>query len=289
MTTNPPSTTNFSSPELDDLLPDHPGNDRGAREQRTYAITCELSSCSADERAALLDELVAINMPVAESIASRYRHRGLDGEDLCQVAYLALTKAAQRFDANSGYAFLAFCVPTIRGEIRRYFRDHGWVVRPPRRLQELQQRLSRAQAQLSARGGGAPSDRELAAAVGEDLAEVREALDCAGCFTPASLDLPVGESSTTIGDLFGEAETGMEAAEARVMLAPVVRSLSERDRHILRLRFLDGLTQREIADDIGVTQMQVSRLLSRIYRDLRAGLGELASGMTCSAELGKAG
>jgi RNA polymerase sigma-B factor len=283
MTPHPPSS------ELDDNFHDDHHQPRSAREQRTDAITCRLAACTPDERPALIDELVAINMPVAESIASRYRHRGLDSDDLCQVAYLALTKAAQRFDPDSGHAFLAFCVPTIRGEIRRYFRDHGWVVRPPRRLQELQQRLSKAQAQLSARGGAAPSASELAAEVGEDLAEVREALDCAGCFTPASLDLPVGESTTTIGDLFGSAEAGMEAAEARVMLAPVVRTLSDRDRHILRLRFLDGLTQREIAEDIGVTQMQVSRLLSRIYRDLRVGLGELAAGATRTVELGRTG
>src|ERR1700709_457005 len=150
MTPNPPNS------ELDEQHPDGRGQPRGAREQRTYAITAELVSCRADERPALLEELVAINMPVAESIASRYSHRGLDSDDLRQVAYLALTKAAQRFDAASGHAFLAFCVPTVRGEIRRYFRDHGWVVRPPRRLQELQQRLSRAQAHLSARGGPGP-------------------------------------------------------------------------------------------------------------------------------------
>src|SRR3954452_736711 len=165
---------------------------RSGREQRTREITGALSACAGDQqqearRLALLEELVAINMPVAESIASRYRHRGVDLEDLRQVAYLGLTKAAQRFEATSGHAFLAFCVPTIRGEIRRYFRDHGWVVRPPRRLQELQQRVSEAQAQLSASVGGTPSDRDLAAALDEDLADVREALDCAGCFAPTSL------------------------------------------------------------------------------------------------------
>src|SRR3954447_18520632 len=139
----------FSHPETSDAVPLQPirpdnGHSRSVRERRTSEITCALSTCTdREQRQALLDELVEINMPVAESITARYRHRGVDSEDLRQVAYLALTKAARRFDASSGHPFLAFCVPTIRGEVRRHFRDHGWMVRPPRRIQELQQRLTK--------------------------------------------------------------------------------------------------------------------------------------------------
>jgi RNA polymerase sigma-B factor len=270
--------SHLSDTETDPAEPTRPHYSltRDARERRTREITCALATC-VDEarRQALRDELVEINMPVADSVTARYRNRGIDEDDLRQVAYLALTKAAQRFDATSGHAFLAFCVPTIRGELRRHFRDHGWVVRPPRRIQELQQRISSARAQLSATVGGTPSDHDLAAALGEELADVREALDCAGCFAPTSLDARVGDS--TVGDLFGDEERGLAAVEARVVLAPLVRSLSERDRQILRLRFVNGLTQREIAADIGVTQMQVSRLLKRIYRDVRVGLASNAA------------
>ena len=214
-------------------------------------------------------------MPVARSIATGYRSRGLPLEDLEQVAYLALTKAARRFDASAGHAFESFCVPTIRGEVRRYFRDHGWMVRPPRRIQELQARVFRAQSELSSKLGRPPAAREIAEHLQEEIDEVLEAMDGRGCFTPASLDRPVGDGETTLGDLLGSDQTVHRSVEARVVLAPLVKRLGERDRRILQMRFFEGLTQREIAESIGVTQMQVSRLLTRIFRDLRDQLGSL--------------
>jgi RNA polymerase sigma-B factor len=254
------------------------GNERTRRAERTRALVSRLSGSVSDlERRELTNELAAVNMPVADSVVARYRSRGIATEDLQQVAYLALTKAARRFDPDAGHDFLSFCVPTIRGEVRRYFRDRGWMVRPPRRIQELQQRLSQAQHDLSTTLGRPPLPAELAEHLDEKPADVREALDGQGCFTPASLDRPVGEEgSASLGELISGEEDDQAAAEARVALAPVVRRLSERDRHILELRFFNGLTQREIADDLGVTQMQVSRLLTRIFRDLRAELGPLA-------------
>ena len=228
-----------------------------------------------DERADLRTDLIAANMPVARSIATGYRSRGIPLEDLEQVAYLALTKAAQRFDPSAGHAFLAFCVPTIRGEVRRHFRDQGWMVRPPRRIQELQQRVFRAKAELTFKLGRPPAARELAEHLGEEIDQVLEAMDGQGCFTPASLDRPVGNGDASLGDLIGSDQTTVQSAEARVVLGPVVRRLSDRDRRILQMRFFDGLTQREIADAIGVTQMQVSRLLTRIFKDLRVQLGSL--------------
>lgn len=234
-----------------------------------------LRTCRDDERPRLIDELVATNMPVAKSIASRYRLRGIPLEDLEQVAYLALTKAAQRFDPGSGHAFLSFCVPTVRGEVRRYFRDQGWMVRPPRRIQELQQRVLRAQSELALTLGRPATPAELARDLDEEIDDVLEALDGHGCFSPASLDRPAGEDhdGASLGDLLSAEDRAQASAEARVVLAPVVRRLGARDRRILQMRFFEGLTQREIADDIGVTQMQVSRLLTRIFRDLRQGVG----------------
>jgi RNA polymerase sigma-B factor len=254
-----------------------PARDRRTRADRTRALVSRLAACTDEpERHDLTNELAAVNMPVADSVVSRYRSRGIATEDLRQVAYLALTKAARRFDPHAGHDFLSFCVPTIRGEVRRYFRDKGWMVRPPRRIQELQQRITRARSDLSASLGRPPSTEQLALHLDEQPADVREALDGHGCFTPNSLDRPVGdEGGATLGELIQTEDDDRSAAEARVALAPVVRRLNRRDRHILKLRFFEGLTQREIADDIGVTQMQVSRLLTRIFRDLREDLGSV--------------
>jgi len=256
---------------------------RDAREQHTHNLVESLAQCSDEhERSDIRADLVATNMVVAQSIAHRYRGRGIPLEDLEQVAYLALTKAAQRFDPHAGHAFLAFCVPTIRGEVRRYFRDQGWMVRPPRRLQELQQRVLRSKAELTGTFGRSPTAQEVAENLEETVEDVLEALDGHGCFTPVSLDRPTsGENGdgAALGELLGQEDSSQECAEARVVLAPAVRRLSDRDKRILRLRFFEGLTQREIADDIGVTQMQVSRLLTRIFSDIRDDLGVSDEGL----------
>ena len=226
----------------------------------------------------LRQELIATNMPMARAVATRYRSRGIPIEDLEQVAYLGLVKAARRFDPSAGHAFSSFCVPTVRGEVRRYFRDHGWMVRPPRRLQELQRRALDAQADLGARLHRSPTAGELATHLGESMEDVLEALAVGGSFSPESLDRPTGAGDTTLGDLLVVDELDLESTEARVVLGPALDRLGERDRLILKLRFVDGRTQREIADDIGVTQMQVSRLLTRIFKDLRTYIGSLDDG-----------
>jgi RNA polymerase sigma-B factor len=250
---------------------------RQNRADQTREITEALASCTDDdERHRLTNLLAAINMEVADSVVARYRGRGIATEDLQQTAYLALTKAARRFDPCSGHDFLSFCVPTIRGEIRRYFRDKGWVVRPPRRIQELQQRVWHGQEDLGTRLGRPPTVDELAEHLEESAHDVREALDGHGCFSPASLDRPVSDDGgQPLAEMLTFEDREEQAAEARVALAPVVRRLSSRDRRIIQLRFFEGLTQREIAEDLGVTQMQVSRLLTRIFRDLRSGLGQV--------------
>ena len=246
------------------------------------ALTTELLERAATEsrpavRQSLIASVVEANMGVADAIASHYRRRGISDDDLQQVAYLALTKAAQRFDAGAGHDFLSYAVPTIRGEVRRYFRDNGWMVRPPRKVQELQSRVFAAEAELAPTLGRSPSVTEVASHLGAPLRDVEEALSAEGCFVPTSLDKVVsGESSTTIGDLLGDMDTETDAVEARVVLAPVVRRLSARDRKVLQLRYFDDRTQREIAEEIGVTQTQVSRVLSRIIRELRENVEEPA-------------
>ncbi len=225
------------------------------------------------ERELLREEVVVVNMGVARAIAHRYRQRGLNLDDLVQVAYVGLVKAVNGYEPEHGRDFLSYAVPTVSGEVKRYFRDFGWTVRPPRRVQELQGQISKASNELSQHLGRSPRPSEVAAELDIDVDAVIEALAADGCFTPSSLDVPVGEDgSATLGELMHNEREDFGGAEARVMLGPVVRRLGDRDRRILELRFFEGWTQEQIAADIGVTQMQVSRLLSRILQELRSEL-----------------
>ena len=244
------------------------------RARRTDGIVADLRVVppeSSDSRS-LTATLIETNAGVARSMASRYRNRGIELDDLEQVALLGLTKAAQRFDPSAGHDFLSYAVPTIRGELRRHFRDSGWMVRPPRRVQDLQARISRAQDELESRLGRSPRPTEVAAHLDTELEDVVEALTADGCFTPTSLDGPVGDGSSSLGDLLGFEDRAVVAAEARIVLEPVVGKLSPRDRRILHLRFVEERTQQEIADEIGLTQAQVSRVLTRILAGLKADL-----------------
>jgi RNA polymerase sigma-B factor len=245
--------------------------ERADRAQRTAYCLGLLAEAPGDERRTeLAEELVKVNMCVAESIAARYRNRGISEDDLRQVAYLALVRVARTYDHSSGHDFMSYAVPSIRGEVRRYFRDHGWMVRPPRRIQEVQSRISAAESELSTELGRAPTPAELADELDAPQGDVEEALAANGCFAPTSLDQVLGATEqVSIGDQLGHDEKGLDAAEARVLLAPAVRRLTARERRILDMRFFRGCTQQEIADDIGVTQMQVSRLLSALLQQLR--------------------
>jgi RNA polymerase sigma-B factor len=235
--------------------------------ERACATTC------AEERERLLEAVVILNMGVARAVSRRFRNKGVPNEDLEQVAFLALTRAARHFDQSLRHDFLSYAVPTIRGELKKHFRDHGWTVRPPRRIQELQGRIMSARSLLTQELGRSPRPSEIATELDEELDQVLEALSTDGCFAPASLDRPVGEDTgTTLGELVSDDDRGQRAAEARVVLGPLVRRLAERDRRIINMRFFEDLTQQEIADRIGVTQMQVSRLLSRILADLHEDL-----------------
>ncbi|QWF20553.1 sigma-70 family RNA polymerase sigma factor [Nocardioides sp. LMS-CY] len=221
------------------------------------------------EADALRARAVLINRGVAEAVARRYRQRGLPQDDLNQVAYEGLTKAVTRFDPSLRNDLLTFAVPTIRGELQRYFRDQGWTVRPPRRIQELQSHANAVVRELEQDLGREPTGEEVADELDIPVEEYDEAMAALGCFQPTSLDLPVGAESATLGDLLPDTDEDHDASDARLMLEPVVRRLSERDRRILYLRFFEDLTQAEIGDDLGVTQMQVSRLLARILGDMR--------------------
>jgi len=229
------------------------------------------------ERAELLDQVVIANLGVARTIASRYRSRGIALEDLEQVASAALVRAVHRFDISLASDFLAFAVPSIRGEVRRYFRDNGWMVRPPRRVQELQSQVLDARDRLRSSSGGPCTETAIAEALDVPVQDVVEALRAEGCFSPRSLDVPLSDgASTLVGDAISDPRGSehLAAAEARVMLRPLVRRLSDRDRSLLRMRFFDERTQQEIGEELGVTQTQVSRMLTRVLADLRGALAE---------------
>ncbi len=259
---------------------EHPrAREQAGRARRTADILDRLDRTTCPQaRQELVDALVRVNMGVACSIAARYRNRGVSEDDLEQVAYLALVRAVRAYDHSSGYDFMSFIVPSIRGEVRRHFRDLGWMVRPPRRIQELQGRLERCESDLQHRLGRMPQPQEVADQLGAPVADVMEALAATGCFSPASLDQPTSTETTSLGDQIGMDDHALEVLEARLMLAPLIRGLGDRERRILELRFFRGRTQQEIADDIGVTQMQVSRLLSRLMARLRQQLESQDSG-----------
>jgi RNA polymerase sigma-B factor len=266
------STTPVGGPPASDPDPD-PDPDRDPRSERRVETARLLEEAaregSPERRSALLDEVIRLNMQVAGEIARRYHGRGIAAEDLDQVANLGLVKAAQGFDPLHGADFLSFAVPTIRGEIRRYFRDFGWTIRPPRSVQELQSKISAAEGELFQRLGRSPRPSEVAEHLGVDLELVLDSLAANGCFAPVSLDTPLAEGESGPGDRLGEWDPAFASAEARVALRAVMRGLTPRERRILEMRFFGGCTQAEIGAEVGVTQMQVSRLLSRLLTRLR--------------------
>ena len=244
--------------------------DPADRRRASHDLLNRARNCDPETRQALLEQVVQLNMGVARSIANRYRNRGISSEDLFQVACLGLVKAARNFDPEPEQDFLAYAAPTISGEIKRYFRDHGWSVRPPRWVQELQPLIARMQPTLAQQLQRIPNCEEIASSLGVSLSEVTEALTAGGCFHPTSLDLPDRTNPyQSLGGLLGCEDPELRRAEIVLALRPLIRRLDPRDRRIIALRFFYGWTQAEIARDIGVTQMQVSRLLSSVLQRLR--------------------
>ena len=247
---------------------------RVERRQQTARLLKEAAQAKATQRDDLLEQVIVLNIGVAHAIAHRYRNRSIPVEDLEQVACMALVRAAQKFDVSQDRDFLTYAVPTISGELKRHFRDHGWTIRPPRRVQEIQSKVINA-FHHGQESGSQPSAAKLAEELGLPESDVAEALQAEGCFTPVSLDVPVTEDGrAAIDRLTDEDETDTRAMEARLVLSPALRKLSARDRRILQLRFVEDKTQQEIGDELGVTQMQASRLLKRILETLRHDLGQ---------------
>lgn len=222
------------------------------------------------------DELVRLNMPLVTSLARRFQNRGEPLDDLEQVAVVGLLHAIDRFDTRRGVAFSTFATPTIAGEIKRYFRDHGWMVRVPRTLQEMRLQLTATTPILSQELGRSPTVAELATRLGVDEAVVVEGLAAGNAYSALSLDLPTGGDSDepALADGLGSEETAYEFIDDCVSLGPLLQGLPERERRILHLRFFEDMTQTEIAERVGISQMHVSRLLSRTLSTLRAGMAQ---------------
>lgn len=246
---------------------------RRVRRKMTAELLAQLAHAAPDERQALQDRIIELNMCVARDVAKRYRRRGISGDDLEQVAHLGLVKAVRSYDPRKATDLLSFAVPTIRGELRRHFRDQGWMVRPPRSIQELQARVRTTEEELYQSLGRQPEPAEVAETLGIDVAHVAQAQSTSGCFAPMSLDDTGADGyGTPVADRLGGEDPGFATTEARVMLLRLMGGLSRRERRILELRFWLGWTQDEIGADIGVTQMQVSRLIKALLEKLRTRL-----------------
>jgi RNA polymerase sigma-B factor len=220
-------------------------------------------------------ELVERMLPLARSLARRYVGKGEPLDDLEQVASLGLLKAIDRFDVSREVRFATFAVPTIAGELKRHFRDRGWMLRVPRDIQELSARVSRARETLTRDLGRSPTVDEVARTLDSSVEQVLEALRAADSYRMMSLDEPLADGAGALEAIGGDDE-GYELAEHRVLLRPGLDGLGAREREIVRLRYYEGLTQREIARAVGVSQMHVSRLIRRSIDTMRDSIEPVA-------------
>jgi RNA polymerase sigma-B factor len=228
-------------------------------------------------RLAARDGLVTLHLPLVEHCARRFRNRGEPLEDLVQVGTIGLIKSIDRFDLDRGVEFSTYATPTIIGEIKRHFRDKGWAIRVPRRLQELRMQISGTTAELTQQLGRSPTPRELAEAIGCSVEEIVEGIESGNAYSTLSLDAADDsgdESGVSMLEMLGLDDEHLEHIEIRESIKPLLEALPAREKRILLLRFFKNKTQSEIAAEIGVSQMHVSRLLSRTLAQLRESLEE---------------
>jgi RNA polymerase sigma-B factor len=215
------------------------------------------------------EEIATRFLAFAEYLARRFGGRGESLEDLTQVATIGLLNAIDRFDPAREVQFSTYAAATIVGELKRYFRDKGWALRVPRRLQELAVQVNRALPELTQTLGRSPTIPELAAHLGVETDDIADAMDAVQAYSTSSLDTPMGEEGKAPIDALGGEDPSMALLEEWSSIAPAVAELSSRDRRVLYLRFFRGLTQSEIAEDVGVSQMHVSRILTQTLEKLR--------------------
>jgi RNA polymerase sigma-B factor len=246
------------------LAPGSRDDTRGEDDAEVLELFSQLA-----ENAAARELLVARFQSLAGYLARRFAGRGEALEDLTQVANVGLLAAIDRFDPSREVRFATYAAATIVGELKRHLRDKAWAVRVPRKLQELGIHVNQTLPTLTQELGRSPTIREIADRLGASSEEILEAMDAARAFSAASLDEPIRDTGTTAGETLGDRDASLELTEQWASVAPAVRDLPERERRVLFLRFFKGMTQTEIAHDIGVSQMHVSRILAQTLTRLR--------------------
>ena len=252
-----------------------------ATRERSHALFAEHSHPDTSEvrRVQCREELVQLHLPLVEHCARRFTNRGEPLDDLVQVGTIGLIKSVDRFDTDRGVEFSTYATPTIIGEIKRYFRDKGWAIRVPRRLQELRMSISAVTGEMSQDLGRSPTPREIADKIGVSVEEVMEGIESANAYSTLSLD--AGDSNdegtgNSMLETLGKDDEALDHVEIRESIKPLIEALPTREKRILLLRFFRGMTQSQIADEIGVSQMHVSRLLNRTLEELRSSLTEVS-------------
>ena len=271
-------------PEITDTLADgsapeppevQPGRFEASK-RRSAELFVELTADGASQatRTAARDQLVHLHLPLVEHCARRFRNRGEPFEDLVQVGTIGLLKSIDRFDVERAVEFSTYATPTIIGEIKRYFRDKGWAIRVPRRLQELRMQIGAATAELTQSLGRSPTPRELAGTIGCSVEEIIEGIESSNAYSTLSLDATDDseDGGGAMLDAIGVMDENLEHVEIRESLKPLLDALEPREKQILLLRFFKNRTQTQIAEEIGVSQMHVSRLLTRTLDQLRVSL-----------------
>ena len=254
-----------------------PEETRSSATKRVSAALFEVfldPEASGAGRSTARDDLVRLHLPLVEHCARRFRNRGEPYEDLVQVGTIGLIKSVDRFDVDRGVEFSTYATPTIIGEIKRHFRDKGWAIRVPRRLQELRMQISGATADLTQSLGRSPTPSELAERIGCSVEDVIEGIESSNAYSTLSLD--AGDSSDdgalSMLDTLGVDDAGLEHVDLRESIKPLLESLPAREKNILMLRFFKNMTQSQIAAEVGVSQMHVSRLLGKTLDHLREAL-----------------
>lgn len=254
------------------------GGGGGIDREESRTLLRQLGTLAEDDprRQVARDRLVTLHLPLVEHLARRFRNRGEPYDDLVQVATIGLIKAIDRYDPGRGVEFSTYATPTIVGEIKRWFRDKGWAIRVPRRLQEMRLAIGTATATLTQDLGRSPTVSELAQQIGATEDEILEGLESASAYSTLSLDAPDGldgDGPAVLSNL-GKEDEALIDVENREALKPLLSRLTDRERRILMLRFFAGMTQSQIAGEVGISQMHVSRLLARTLAKLREGLLE---------------
>ena len=271
-----PTPTAAPAPTRSAPVQSGPRRARDDLDARVRTLVTRIADLPADDpdRPRLRDRVVEMLIPMAEQLARRFQHRGEPLEDLVQVACVGLLKAVDGYDCSRDNEFTSYAVPTIAGELKRYFRDKGWTVRVPRRLQELKLEIARATDALTQQLGRSPTVVDLARHLHLEEEEVIAGLNCAHAYSALSLHTPVSgdDSGTEMGDLLGDVDHDLDGVEDREALRPMIARLPRREQRILAMRFSGNMTQSQIAAEIGISQMHVSRLLSGALARLRGWL-----------------